>query len=287
MEGSSNFVELDWAELTEDISSLVASHAQVKLWEKGDLPDLCEVVNSHSNEEGEEFCQQLRLRLGKVDESWMSKDLFMQFSLGGLDYFTKGKVVEVLGNEDFWFEMNPHVFKMEKRGDERLLTYPNFQVYAYFKIQKQVNTENLIFINKHVEDNHKAFRKFQELSNEEILEAQDRVESDQEDELIGFRALDISSSGIAFLVNEKEKSYFGSDLGELNITLLFDKDVFKLSNAKMVYNVDYVNPRMGNLPMAKIGFTFDDNTDLTKLVELKIKESGGDEAHKDFENFVD
>ncbi|TNE95338.1 MAG: hypothetical protein EP326_15420 [Deltaproteobacteria bacterium] len=287
MEGSSNFIELDWAELTEDIHNLVASHAKVKIWEKGDLPDLCEVVNSHSNEEGEEFCQQLRLRLGKVDDSWKTKDLFMQFSLGGLDYFTKGKVVEVLGNEDFWFEMNPHVFKMEKRGDERLLTYPNFQVYAYFKIQKQVNTQNLIFINKHVEDNHKAFKKFQELSNEEILEAQDRVESDQEDELIGFRALDLSSSGIAFLVNEKEKAYFSNDIGELNITLLFDKDVFKLSSAKMVYNVDYVNPRMGNLPMAKIGFTFSDNPELTKLIDQKIKESGGDEAHKDFENFVD
>ena len=287
MEGSSNFIELDWAELTEDIHNLVASNAKVKIWEKGDLPDLCEVVNSHSNEEGEEFCQQLRLRLGKVDDSWKTKDLFMQFSLGGLDYFTKGKVVEVLGNEDFWFEMNPHVFKMEKRGDERLLTYPNFQVYAYFKIQKQVNTQNLIFINKHVEDNHKAFKKFQELSNEEILEAQDRVESDQEDELIGFRALDLSSSGIAFLVNEKEKAYFSNDIGELNITLLFDKDVFKLSSAKMVYNVDYVNPRMGNLPMAKIGFTFSDNPELTKLIDQKIKESGGDEAHKDFENFVD
>lgn len=287
MEASSNFIELDWAELTEDIHNLVASHAKVKIWEKGDLPDLCEVVNSHSNEEGEEFCQQLRLRLGKVDDSWKTKDLFMQFSLGGLDYFTKGKVVEVLGNEDFWFEMNPHVFKMEKRGDERLLTYPNFQVYAYFKIQKQVNTQNLIFINKHVEDNHKAFKKFQELSNEEILEAQDRVESDQEDELIGFRALDLSSSGIAFLVNEKEKAYFSNDIGELNITLLFDKDVFKLSSAKMVYNVDYVNPRMGNLPMAKIGFTFSDNPELTKLIDQKIKESGGDEAHKDFENFVD
>jgi len=287
MEGSSNFVELEWKELSEDISSLVASKAEVKIWEKGDLPDLCEVVNSHSNDEGEAFCQQLRLRLGKVDDSWKTKDLFLQFSLGGLDYFTKGKIVEVLGNEDFWFEMNPHVFKMEKRGDERLLTYPNFQVYSYFKVQKQVNTENLIFLNKHIEENHQAFKKFQELSNEEILDAQDRVESDQEDELIGFRALDISSSGIAFLVNEKEKAYFGSDVGELNITLLFEKSVFKLSNAKMVYNVDYVNPRMGNLPMAKIGFTFDENPDLSILIAQKIKETGGGDAHKDFENFVE
>ena len=287
MEGSTNFVELEWKELNEDISSLVASKAQVKIWEKGDLPDLCEVVNSHSGGEDENWRQQLRLRLGKVDDTWKTKDLFLQFSLGGLDYFTKGRVVEVLGNEDFWFEMNPHVFKMEKRGGERLLTYPHFQVYAYFKIQKQVNTANLIFLNKHVEDNHSTFKKFQELSNEEILEAQDRVESDEGDELIGFRALDLSRSGIAFLVNEKEKNYFSNNLGELNITVLFEKDVYKLNNAKMVYNVDYVNPRMGNLPMAKIGFTFDEDAELSKVVEQKIKESSGDEAHKDFENFVE
>ncbi|MCO4792898.1 MAG: hypothetical protein KC493_04250 [Bacteriovoracaceae bacterium] len=285
---SSNFIELDWTELIEDISNLVASKEKVKIWEKGDAPDLCEVINSHSNEEGEAFCQQLRLRLGKVDESWKEKELFLQFTLNGLEYFTKGNVVEVLGNEDFWFEMSPHVFKVEKRGNERLLTYPHFQVYSYFKIQKQPDTENLVFLNKHIEANHNAFKKFQELTNEEILEAQDRVESDQDDELIGFRVLDLSNSGVAFLVNEKEKDYFTDTSSDLNITLLFEKEVFNLSSAKMVYNVDYVNPRMGNLPMAKIGFTFGETPELTTLVNKKIEESESEEnIQKDFENFVD
>lgn len=289
MEGSSsNFVELDWRELTEEVSLLVSSGEKVKLWEKGDAPDLCDIVNSHNKEEGENFCQQLRLRLGKVDESWKSKDLYIQFSLNGVEYFTKGKVVEVLGNEDFWFELNPHVFKVEKRENERLLTYPHYQVYAYFKIRKNPDAGNLIFLNKHIENNHQAFKKFQELSNEEILEAQDRVESDQEDELIGFRVLDLSSTGVSFLVNEREKNYFKKNEDMLNVTLLFEKDVFNLNSAKMIYNVDYVNPRVGNLPMGKIGFTFAKDENLASMVEKLIEETNSEaNIQKDFENFVE
>ena len=217
---NSNFVELEWSELSSRISTLVTDSGEVKIWAKGDSPDLCKVINSHGDDAEGERTQQLRLRNGNISDDWKPKDLLVQFNIRGIDYYTKGKVVEVLGNEDFWLELSPHVFKIEKRGNERLLTYPHFHVYTYFKLSVDSNESNLIFINKQIESNHQVFQKFKKLTDDEILKLQDSVDSEIKEELIGFRVLDVSYKGIAFISSESEKLYFKDSDKTFEMTLL-------------------------------------------------------------------
>jgi hypothetical protein len=282
---NSSFVELEWSEISSRLSTLVSDSGEVKIWAKGDSPDLCNVINSHSDDEDK--TQQLRLRNGVVTDEWKSKDLLVQFNIRGVDYYTKGKIVEVLGNEDFWLEVSPHVFKIEKRGNERLLTYPHFHVFTYFKLSTDSSETNLIFINKQIESNHQVFQKFKKLTDDEILKLQDSVDSELKEELIGFRVLDVSYKGIAFISNENEKAYFEESDKTFEMTLLFEGEVYNLRKAKIIYNVDYVNPRAGSVPMSKIGFEFEHNHDLRRKIKDKIDEGGSTEKdQKDFEDFI-
>ncbi len=286
-EVNSNFIELGWGELSSRISELVSDSSEIRVWEKGDAPDICKVINSHSGDDDSEHKQELRLRLGKVDDTWKKKDLYVQFNLRGVDYYTKGKVIEVLGNEDFWMELSPHVFKIEKRENERLLTYPHFHVFTYFKLSTDSSVDNLIFINKQIETSHQVFQKFKKLSDDEVLKLLDSVDSELEEELIGFRVLDVSYKGVSFIANEQERTYFDGNENFFEMTLLFEEEVFSLTKAKIVYNVDYVNPRSGNISMSKIGFEFEHNHDLRRKVAKLIEESSSDEkSQKDFEDFI-
>ena len=68
---------------------------------------------------------------------------------------------------------------------------------------------------------------------------------------------------------------------------MFEGEVFNLRKAKIIYNVDYVNPRAGVVPMSKIGFEFEHNHDLRRKIKIKIDESSDDEQdQKDFEDFI-
>jgi hypothetical protein len=289
MEGQdSNFIELEWCELSSKIAILVKDSGNVKIWLKGDSPDLCPIINSHTNDHDDgENKQQIRLRNGKVTDEWKVKNILVQFNIRGVDYYTKGKVVEVLGNEDFWLELSPHVFKIEKRENERLLTYPHFHVYTYFKLSTDSSVSNLIFINKQIETNHHVFQKFKKLTDDEILKLQDSVEPELNEELIGFRVLDVSYKGIAFISNQKEKEYFEESDKTFEMTLMFSGEVYNLRKAKIIYNVDYVNPRAGIVPMSKIGFEFEHNHDLRRKIKMNIDESSDDgQDQKDFEDFI-
>lgn len=285
MEGpNSNFVELKWDEISDSLADLVSAGGAVKIWAKGEVPDLCTVTNSHS----EDTDQQLRLKNSHISEEWLEKDFYIQFDLQSVEYFSKGKVVEILEDNEFWFEMNPHVFRVEKRENPRVQTYPNFQVYAYFKVSQDSAGDNLVFINKHIEENHKIFKKFKKLTEKEILEVQDSTDVDKSNnEILGFRVLDLSANGISFLTNKKESEYF-VDNQSYEMTLSFEGDVYHLSNAKLVYNVDYVNPRAGNVAMYKIGLSFDRDENFAKRVdELEARQNDGGQVLKDFENFAE
>ena len=282
---SSNFVELSWSELTETLEELVQHQSEVKLWQKDVSPDLCKIVNGHLEEEDEKT-QQLRLSHEKIDSSWKDREFFIQFAWSGIEYFSKGKVIEVLGNHECWFEMNPHVFRVEKRENERVSTFPSLQVYAYFKLAEDQGPSNVVFLNKHIEEDHSIFKKFEKLTKKEILEAQDSMESDKNDQIIGFRVLDISSNGVSFLVNEEESELFAQQ-SQYEFTLLLEGEVFYISNAKIVYNVDYVNPRAGNASMYKVGLNFELNQKLGEKVQQLIKDRDEDDkVLKDFENFA-
>lgn len=288
MEGSnSNFIKLEWSELTEIISDLVGHGCDVKLWEKGSAPDLCKAVNNHSEEENGISKQLIRLRNEKIDDSWISKDLYVQFSINTVEYFAKGKVKEILSDGEFWVELNPHVFKVEKRVAKRLYTYPSYQVYAYFKVSSEGSAENIVFLDRHIEKNHQAFKKFKELTEKEILDIQDSTEVDSDNEVIGFRVLDLSSTGVSFLANKKESEYF-TDGQSYEVTILIDGNVYHVSNARLVYNVDFVNPRAGGVSMFKVGLTFDKSRELEIIVRDMLESEDNDtQVLKEFEDFAD
>lgn len=283
---TSNFVELNWNELIDKLSDLVSVHGHVKIWSKGEEPDLCDVVNSHFENTRPHSTQQLRLKFPKVNDNWLHKDLFINFTLQSIEYFSKGVVVEILEDGEFWLELNPHVFKVEKRENERLETFPDHQVYAYFKLTSAPQDSNIIFLNQKIEENHEVFRKFKNLSDREILNIQDDTDVKREEEFIGFRVVDINAHGVSFLATDDERLNF-TDSDDYIFTIVFNGRTYQAESGKVIYNVSYTNPRASNVSMYKIGMSFKKNQELAQSIQKIFEEEGeSSSVHKDFENFA-
>ncbi|MCR9204714.1 MAG: hypothetical protein NXH75_09065, partial [Halobacteriovoraceae bacterium] len=166
--------------------------------------------------------------------------------------------------------------------NERLLTFPHHQVYAYFKVLNEKNESNVIEL-KREED--KLYIDYKNKQKKELKERLKKRISDVED-LIGFRALDISRSGIAFIVNGDESKYFKDNI-KYSFYILFDGDIFVVKGASLVYKVDYVGGPQGK-SRYKVGLNFNPVENLSKhIVELLRESSGAGSIQKEFEEFVD
>ena len=119
----------------------------------------------------------------------------------------------------------------------------------------------------------------------ELKERLKKKISDVED-LIGFRALDISRSGIAFIINNDESKYFKDNI-KYSFYILFDGDIFVVRGANLVYKVDYVGGPEGKKRF-KVGLNFNPVENLSKhILELLRESSGAGSIQKEFEDFVD
>src|SRR5690606_29469836 len=77
------------------------------------------------------------------ENEFLNKTVLYSFVLNGVNYFGKAdfkkqdaKIFSLLCQEE--------LFKSERRETFRLLTYPTYQVYAYFKIDEEYHGENIV-----------------------------------------------------------------------------------------------------------------------------------------------
>lgn len=271
------FTGLNVSEITSKVSSFINGEKPIRVWSKGEEPVLAFVKNYNE--------QVLTLDISSaLIESHIFKDrVFINFSYNSVDYFAKGELISD-ENGHVIIKLGEEVYKSEKRANERLLTFPHHQVYAYFKIYSDENNSNIISLNKFNEAPSGAINNF-------VSERMKSIVSEDEgiSELMGFRILDISSNGLSFCANNRETGYFVGLEDESNVefTLMFEERPYTLECADIVYIVDYVNLRASKIPMKKIGVHFKENEDLKNNL-LKFMDDSGvfREVDKNIESFL-
>ena len=278
-----NFLELEIEEVITKIQMLADNKEVVKIWTKGNdssfyrlcdllvlkLPDKSDVLMSFFSE-GEDR-----------DATLIGKKAFISFHFNEVDYFAEGMMIKDESNDKIILRLEGKVYRSEKRGNERLITFPHHQVYAYFKIIQQEES-NVVSINRTDEKEYKDFKVKQKTDLKEKLS---RKIDDLED-LVGFRTLDISKNGIAFVVGENESIHFKEEK-KLSFYILFNNEVFLIKGSKLVYKVNYLSGSE-NQNRLKIGLTYNPSEKLTNhLSEVLSKSSSPDLTQKEFEDFVD
>lgn len=280
-EGSTGFIKLTQSEIQTKLEALVLAHASIKVWKKGQSHTLCILHSSESTDQG----LKLSLESETIDSSWQDKNVLFSFSFKGLEYFSKGKVENIKSGEKLVVSVGTYIFRAEKRTKERLLTFPHYQAYAYFRVSHVEDKTNVLAFNQHREKNAKAFERFDEMARKKIF-----PEREDLNELMGFRVLDISQDGISFLVNKKEGHFFDdeSQKDEFDFTLLVNGHVFDLVQGQVIYNIHYVSSGHNFGPMYKVGIQFLAQEKLTDFLDEMMASSEQLSAtQKEFEDFVE
>lgn len=283
MMDSSHFLKLSLDEVSVKLGVLEKQKEVIKIWVRGEEAELYRVSDFFIFKSPENRKAYLSLfSEGKEsDDAYLGKKIFLTFNVKDVDYFAEGMVSYDEVHESLVVELDKDFYRSEKRSNERLLTYPHHQVYVYFKIQDEKDESNVIEL-KREED--KLYLDYKQRQKKELKEKLKEKVSDIDD-LIGFRVLDISRSGVAFLIGEEEGKYF-TGKSKYSFYVLFDGDLFVVKGADLVYKVDYVGGKEGK-KRYKVGLTFKPVANLTHYVTELLKEGvESDTIKREFEDFV-
>lgn len=286
--GISNFIELNEEEAFPKIIALIKSSTNsVKIWMKGEESHFyksADVQKLSGSSDKSEILIKVFSEGEEEDQKIIGKHVYIGFSLNDVDYFSEGNVSVNETDGNLFIKLTGPVYRSENRANERLLTFPHHQVYAYFKIEKELEEGTNVIPLKKNED-EPEYLNYKQKQKEEMKKDLSKFVEDI-DQLVGFRAMDISKSGIAFTVGHEEVPYF-QDSRRYNFLVLFNGQVFKVKSAKMVYKVDFLSrEKVGS--KYKVGLHFNEVQPLTELVTQILRSSNAiDAVQKEFEEFVD
>jgi hypothetical protein len=279
-----NFIKLNQQELSSKIALLVSNKERIIFWKAS--PRYYEGRAQKFN-----IGQKIFLTLDNVEINLkiVGERICLNFSINDVDYFLRARVVEQDdNNQGLIFELEEECFRIEKRSRERLQAYPLYQIYSYIKYQKP-KASNIVFFNKNEEKSRNFFSEIDNAKKGKLNQmAQDLYKDDDED-LIGFRVEDISSSGLSFFASSKEKEQILDGFGEEKFTMVlnFEMQVFNLEEANIVYKISYINPQFSGVPMYKIGVSFKPLPSLKRRIEeLSGVTVDLVDYQKEFEEFI-
>lgn len=280
-----NFIKLNQEELSAKIALLVSETSRVIFWK-----------TAPRYYEGKAFLFEVRQKKTYLTVSdcnihlrLVGERICLNFSINDIDYFLRGKVLEQTeANMQMIVELEEYCFRVEKRSRERLLTYPVYEVYAYLKYAKNPSS-NVVFFNKKEQQSRDFFSEIDNLQKNKIQSLTSDLHLGESEDLVGFRVEDLSSSGLSFFANTKEKENILDALEEnkFSLVLNFEMQVFNLEEASIVYKISYINSQFSGIPMYKIGITFKPSPSLKR----KIEDHSGItvdliDYQKEFEEFI-
>ncbi len=279
-----SFIKLSVEEMGPKLNVLAKQKEIIKVWIKGEASSLYRVTDYTvlKSPDSSDYLLTLFSEGEESDQLFIGKKVLFNFSLNDSDYFSEGNVSHDDIHNTLVIRLTENFYRTEKRDNERLLTFPHHQVYAYFKVLNEKDESNVIEL-KREED--KLYIDYKMRQKKELKERLKKKISDVED-LIGFRALDISRSGIAFIINNDESKYFKDGI-KYSFYILFDGDIFVVKGANLVYKVDYVGGPEGKKRF-KVGLNFNPVENLSRHIQELLRESSGvGSIQKEFEEFVD
>ena len=267
------FSKLDPSEKISRLVQLSNSKGQVTLWVKGQKQKYHYQI--------QEFDKQRLEIILDIKEQIFPKGtaLLCSFELRGMYFFSQVIVNKSIVNH-FLLEVPNELYKSEKRGSYRLLTFPIYEVYSEFDLEETYQGGKVIDL-KSRSNQTALFKNFLK-----IIENKEN-ELGNENPLFKCRVQDLSTTGLSLHVGEIEAQYFSKDYIYKNVRIIFLDQVIVVPEVKVVYVVDYVSGDK-NLKKYKVGLTF---PNLPALVDDQLGSKINQllraiDFNKDFENFT-
>ncbi len=262
------FSKLDQAEKTNRLSAIANTGGKITLWLKGEKEKHSYFVNSFDSE-------RMILSLDTQENLYPTyTPVLCSFEFRGMNFFAETIFLKSVG--DFaCIKFASDLFKSEKRSSYRLMTFPQHDVWAEFRLDEAYEGGKVIdFRSK--QSTTAIFNKFLTL-----------VEGDTNNpDALKIRVQDLSTTGMALHIGELEARYFPKDAIFKNVKLKFSDEEVVIPELKIIYSVNFIGSDK-NLKKFKLGIHFENlpNTldhHLGKKINSLLRES---DHNKDFENF--
>jgi hypothetical protein len=278
------FLKLNKSELSEKIALLVSKRGRVVFWKS--IPRFYEGRAFHSKNDNK-FILSLTDAVSTIKFS--NEKVCLNFIYKDVEYFFRGLVIEHIEEENFIrIQLEEECFRLEKRSRDRVVVYPKFEAFAYFKYFID-GPKNVIQFNKSEQKSKDFLNKLNDDRLKKLIELSTDLNTLDEEDIVGFRIEDMTTNGLSFLANQNEKENILEKYKQLTFrfTINLDMQVFTLEEAKIAYIIDYINPDFIGLNMFKVGITFKHSPSLKrKLEDLFGVELIEVDFQKEFDEFV-
>lgn len=272
MNSKVHFTPLNRQELRSRIKSLISNNIELIIWIKGRA-----AKESYRALQLDADSQKITVK--PYDSAqFVGKDILYKFEIAGSHYFGIGKLEKDSAGL-VYIKYERKLYKSERRSSYRLLTYPTYDVKTYFTVSDDYQGENVVDIRTGKSQTN-IFKNFLK-----IIGQKDETATG----LISLRVLDLSVSGLSFIIGELEKNLFKENTELKSFMISFDGEEFEIPKANVVYVVDYIQSEKKNIKQFKVGIKFSKvsiNTDsrLGQKINKMLREN---ESNDEFEEFVD
>lgn len=222
--------------------------------------------------------ERLEIILDTKDEIFnRGTKLLCSFELRGMHFF-----IEVVSNKSivghFILEAPGDLFKSEKRGSYRLLTFPIYDVYVEFDLGEAYEGGKIVDLRSRTNQTS-LFKNF--------LKLVENRDGDNQHQTVRYRVQDLSASGMSLHIGELESQLFVKDFVYKEVSLQFTDEVIIIPEVKVVYVVNSIASDK-NLKKFKVGLHFLNlPTNIDDQLGRKINQLLRDiDFNKDFENFT-
>ena len=235
------FTELDGPEGLSKFKSIYRNKYDLKLWKNKVSIDLdYHFVKDVSLTKVE---NKIQINLdGDTHSDNSFKDVnYLTFNLNGNNYINKIRYLEA--DQKIIVD---RVYRDEKRSIDRVLLFPHFEGYLFIESEvKKTSDENIIPFLPKDRVAFNSINKFCKLINEEGKTQ------------VGFRLIDINENGASFIASKDECDTLSKLKEFSNLKIQIECDEFFIDHVSIKYRVNYLDSRMKNLSMYKLGISFE------------------------------
>lgn len=273
-----NFLKLNKDELVNKLAHALSHSIPVVFWKN--YPRCYEGKITSNNYHNQKLNVVIRFEFLPV--SLKSTEICLNFSIKEVEYFIKAKVLLQSDSENTLdLEISEPAYRVEKRLQERIMTYPQYQCFLYVTHFVDQSNQNVIQFAKKESKEDKIFK---------LITTQNDVSLDSDGgEIFGLRIEDLNADGLSGVcsLREFEEILYQFKERTINATLMFEQESFNLQDLKMVYNIDYISPLFNSLKMKKVGFSFKHSARLKRTLEdITGVSLEMDDYRSEFEEFI-
>jgi hypothetical protein len=265
------FTKLDPYEKSTRLSQLGTLRGKVTIWLKGQK-------EKHPLDTLNFDKDRIELVLASKEDLYPhGTEVLCSFYLKGMTFFSQVIYRKSVGDYNV-LHFHADLFKSERRGSYRLMTFPIYEVWAELDLGEVYEGGKVVDLKTKLSQTA-IFKNF--------LNMLEKKEDGSVGNILRIRVQDLSTSGLALAIGQLEEPYFLKNIVFNKVRLSFPDDSIVVPEVKVVYVTESagadsklkkfkVGMQFVNLPVAVDDF-------LGKKINKLLREI---DSNKDFENFL-